>query len=480
MTERQRFVADQGLEMLVGDDLDLQLEMDPRNFRGRSDKPVEFGRAEELRGEWVPLASLAAGTSTDEDSERNDDSEESQIGRPTDADVLLDWLSGENSLSDADTPMTQPLRRLCIVAESGFGKTVRLKWLRRAIADRGSRLIPFYLPIDQLPASNDGLLDELASQMQMVPGNEKRVWPEEKAVESLRRWQLSGRILLLLDAMDQIRGLEQLKQTLSLNGFCKNCTIVVSGRPGVIQAQLEIFRDDFEFIRPVEFTQEQLTTYIGQKRADELPNMEDAADILRNPRVAYYLGYVIPFDRLRELQTASEVFEAACTHLLREGLKCDDAWRLGLVSGMDCVKRIPLPDNYDPDNAKQVQRAHRLLSAIAIEQILLPPPPDQRDPDKEEGDAPPNFSGVTHKEWPRFRKRVFERIRQHDPRYLNEVEGEELFQFDLECLSAANVAITRGLLDVRSVERGIRWRNRSLQEYYNGSLAVGTCHRRRS
>jgi|GEM_PF-1572484 len=440
---RPIFIRDQNMQLLVGEQIDLNYHLHPGRFRGSADKVVQFGPAAEATGTeacWVPLTqALPADPTT----------------TPTAADALLyrldPYLAATDGVHVADT---ERLHRTVLIADSGYGKTVRLRWIRTELSRRHSRLIPFLLNVDQLPGPDTQLLQLLHQQLTETEGHGD--------LRTLERWRKSGRILLLLDAADQIRQLQTLRQLLKHKQW-QQCPIVVSGRPEVIHTHRDIFPPEFgfQYVRPMELTDEQVQRYMGPERYSQLEHLEDAREILRNPRVAWYLGYVIDSRQLKLLKSASDVFESATTHLLQDGLKNKEAWRLGLVTSLGAAMAVAEPpQGYQPQPDSQIERAHRLLSAIAFEQMLLPPEDSAADSDL------PNFSGVNPDEQLPFLTRVFNRVRKHDPRYSGESDGRDLFNFDLQCLSEANVAITRGLLDVGIKLREIRWRNKSLQEFY--------------
>ena len=442
---RPIFIRDQGIEILVGDQIDLQYHLHPSRFRGSADKDVQSGMAGAVgsEGRWVSLAQTM--------SQDNADAAARAI---MDADALLVRL--DPALAAARSLLLeqhQTLHRTVLVADSGYGKTVRLRWIRYELSRQRSRLIPVLLNVDQLPGSDAHLLEIL--QRQLSEANQ----PFE--LRTIDRWRKSGRILLLLDAADQIRELETLTKLLK-DPLWQRCPIVIAGRPEVIHTHRDTFsKVNSQFVRPTELTNDQLQGYTGSERFSQLEHLEDGLEILRNPRVAWYLGYVIETPKLKQLRTASDVFESATGHLLLQGLRNPEAWRLGLACSLqERTERTTPPPAFQPNPDSQVERAHRLLSAIAFEQMLLPP-----EFTAVEG-HPPNFSGVNCDELPEFRTKVFERIRHHDSRYFDKLIGRDLFDVDLQCLSAANAAITRGLLDVEPLWREIRWRNKSLQEFY--------------
>lgn len=461
---RPIFIRDQGLQILVGTDIDLNFQLHPSRFRGLADKPVSFGpqgEAAESAADWVPLAQSLRHLP---EAQQPDDA--TPI---SDADALLYRLDPSLARAAGMTvDAAERLHRLVVIADSGNGKTVRLNWLRMELSRRKSRYIPFLLNIDQIPESDKQFMQMLLKQMR-VAGNDEEAWPDDVALATLKRWRNSGRILLLLDAADQIRQMNSL-QNLLTKGFWKHCPVVVSGRPEVIHTHRSSFQPEFgfQFVRPMELTDDQLQTYMGPERYALLPDdMEDAAEVLRNPRVAWYLGYVIPVAELQSLKSASDVFESATSHLLTEGLKSQSAWKLGTaVTQQERTDDSVPPPGFQPNHGSQIERGHRLLSAIAFEQMLLPP--EESDPEVgEPADLDvPNFSGVDNDELPGFLTRVFERVKAHDDRYSSKETGRDLFNFDMERLSAANAVITRGLLDVASLFREIRWRNKSLQEFY--------------
>lgn len=448
--DRPLFIHDQGLQIFVGDRKNLQFDLHPSRFRGSAEKQVPFdliGEATDSAIPWMPLMETLPKTN-------------SSSSFKTDGDALLYRLDPSvASAHGVQIPESYCLRRTVIIADSGCGKTVRLRWIRTELTSRKSHLIPFLLNVDELPDTDVKLLQLLNRQL---TGTE-----ESADLDDLRHMRDSGKILLLLDAADQIRQ-EATLNALLTHVLWQSCPIVVSGRPEVIHNLRNTFPHTarFQYVQPMELTDEQVERYIRPTRYSQLENLEDAKDILRNPRVAYYLGYEIPESHLSQLRSASDVFESATRHLLTTGLTSVDAWRLGTASSMkERSTNAGRPIGFRPE-ASQIERAHGLLSAVAFEQMLLPP-----EVGPEEGKTPigggdiPNFSGVNEDELGAFEERVFRRIQRHDNRYQGR-RGWDLFKFDLEQLSAANVAITRGLLDVDWPFREIRWRNKSLQEFY--------------
>ncbi|MGV2338115.1 MAG UNVERIFIED_CONTAM: NACHT domain-containing protein [Planctomycetaceae bacterium] len=448
--DRTPFIDDQRLEILVGGRNHLKFHLHPNQFRGSSEKSFPFEPANAssaTQSTWVPLNQTVSSDNR------------SNLPVTTCGDVLVYRLTltpdtAKHGLIDT----SERLLRTVLIADSGYGKTVRLRSIQRDLCQRQASLIPFFLNVDLLPDADEELLLMLIQQLTGIK--------EPTHLERLKALRASGRILLLLDAADQIRQKQTLKELLT-HHLWTACPMVVSARPEVVHSDADTFLSSagFHYVRPMELTDEQVARYIGPRRYGQLENLEDARDILRNPRVAYYLGYRILESQLSQLRSASDVFESAASHLLSEGLKNHGAWRLGLATENEELIEVSVSSAGPPVKQDfQIELAHKLLSAIAFEQMLLPPESRPVEVSSSRTEIP-NFSGVDGNEMPDFLDKVFQRVAMVDPRYRSDF-AKERFRFDLNRLSAANVAITRGLLDVDSPFREIRWRNKSLQEFY--------------
>jgi len=446
---RERFINDHRIDILEGTCIELKYHLHPRHFRGSAEKSSPVTEAENTGACWLPLGQSMGGGTTD-------------IG---DADALLYCLDptiAEAAGIKLEKAKGLQLHRTVVVSDSGYGKTVRLEWLLAELCRRKSRKIPFLLDVDELLKDDDQLLQCLLSKLTAAG--------TRLDLETLKTLREAGQIFLLLDATDQAGDLDTLREIVG-NKAWQKCGIVVSGRPEAFYESIDIFTSanedqserQFRFVKPLELTDDQVGFYIGEGRISHLKDqLDEVQDILRNPRVAYYLGYVIPGDTLSKLKSASDVFEEATEWLLRKALAEKSTWRLGIGFTMRerAEKSVP-PRGFQPERVPQVDRAKLLLSAIAFEQLSLRP-----EGSAEVSDGVPNFSNVKTGDLPSFLNRVFVRVKTVDKSRYDTDLGVDYFYFDLDRLSEANVLISRGLLDTISLRREICWRNKSLHEFY--------------
>ena len=420
----ESFIESQRLEILRSD-ADLSHHLHPGHFRSRADRQTDLPSLDDespsFERAWTPIPQA-------------------------------DLWSRISVYGTAENSTPPPLTRLVLIAESGTGKSIRLRWLQYQAA-LDSRLVPFLVSLEDVPSSTSALQNTLVEQVKEHTGN--RDW--SGAFNHLERLRKSGRLLLLFDGLDEARGARHFFNQMA-SGVWNNCPIVVAGRPGAVYRHRDKFRS-FRFVRPDEFTAEEFKAYMGEDKHEKIrqADLADAIDILHNPRIAFYLKHKVSEEKLSSLQSASDVLETACTQLLKSGLTCDGAWRFGEARTMEerTQHATKTPQEFEP-SPETIELAHQLLSAIAMEQLRL----------TTDIEGQPNFSSVVDADLVAdLLDAVFERVKTLE-RYREESIGRKLFDFDVNCLSAANVAITRDLLDLDGGDLRIQWCNKTLQEFY--------------
>ncbi|MFO0816902.1 MAG: SUMF1/EgtB/PvdO family nonheme iron enzyme [Pirellulales bacterium] len=345
-----------------------------------------------------------------------------------------------------------PFRRLVVTTDAGIGKTVNLEWLQYAIHGRVDLTTAFLVKLGGVRTDAAHFLEDV-----LVPDFRRRLDDErmdERAAEShLLRQRSRGDLVLLFDELDQIAvhslGARLLKHLLADSKWA-SCAIVVAGRPHALNAfrEEELFsKHDWRFVQLDEFTPRQQQTFLGDTLYERIPKESEAREILSVPRVLYYLKK-LGADELAGVRTPSDIYWRAFRHMVRDGLKSDAA------SGL---ARFGLSDPPREITDSQVERAFKLLGAIAWE-MLWSPDPDLRG----ETTPAPNFNRVEGvAPLKQFHAALYGRFK--DLEY-DKTGLKELYH-DLECLKAMNTALSHGVIDSPGFSP-VLWRNRSLQEFF--------------
>lgn len=356
-----------------------------------------------------------------------------------------------------------PIRRLFLTVDSGVGKSTNMRRLEAAINDRLGEQLAFYIDLSRVRCSLDDFIEqELCRQIQhRIAPDDDQISTEEllKEIGSLRR---RGRLVLLLDALDQAspRGREVLWDLLSSAAW-KHCRVVVSGRPYAVFAEFEnghgIFHtsgDEWRFARLDEFTAGQQAVFLGvtndgRSRHSLIPH--EAQEIFSVPRVLETIRNDVHDSELAGLKTPSDVYALAIPRLVAGGLAGGEA------------KRIGLEDHEQPraksDRSKlefQVEFVMTLLSAIAFEMYRNDSEDDEPLPDEHE----PNFAGIDEDDFARFRKRVQRRFES-----VRSVSSDRWFAEQVSRLFDLNALVDDGLLEQSGPGHSIVWRSRTLQEF---------------
>ena len=367
------------------------------------------------------------------------------------------------------------LDRVVFVVDSGMGKTKNLERLQYELCrDDGSQspssLLPIFLEADDLPsasASDEELLRKLwravCSKDHGYPALEERQAHlqdnEPAALEWLRQLRRSGRLVLLIDALDQATDskLKSLcewlgkagafvpKSSTAVSSEWQRCRFVVTGRPFVIQDERfrELFADDsrgWRFVELDPFRVAEQQAFLGRfpdgtERWDKVP--PEARSLLGTPRVCQYLND-LPDEKWPSLRTASDVYFQALWFMVEKGLKAEPAREFGSGSS-------------DPD--QQIKEALQFLGAMAFEMIARPGESSEtlrhRVPrDEHHSD-----------EYEDYRKKVRTRLQESF-----EWKGKKEFAKDWDALKGMNSAVEFWFLE-ETKQQVVQFRDATIKEF---------------
>ncbi len=281
--------------------------------------------------------------------------------------------------------------RVGLVCGAGLGKTTTLQWLASAInrLEGDSPFLAFFRELEDLPEDGEGLLLEMVKAILKVTAVE-----ESMGLEYLRRLRKEGRIVLLLDSLDQagpdpkgpaVKVLREL-----LEGPWTNCRIWVSGRPYAFQVGGMALRHGhpnvrWQFVRVGQLDHAECRQLLATTDLPNLPRDSYSTPFLfdtltpagqRQARVPRFgrLMARLPAKRLQYLKneatTLWELYNYVAfdrlgeTGLLDDGLKADKACRLGWHKTEPPPKTLTFRKH-------QVRLAHDILGAMAFEMFAL-------------------------------------------------------------------------------------------------------------
>jgi hypothetical protein len=249
------------------------------------------------------------------------------------------------------------LKRLCVTTDAGVGKTTTLRWIEWQAPAEDPLLLAVYLRLSDLPEDPAGYLSSPETSPLVhafrVKAGVGQVGPREAAA-LLRRLLAQGRLLLLLDGLDQTRtrgGAGRNPRVTALRRFLegegRQCRVIVAGRPHAVLAYWpDLFQDGgWSFARVEEFTPEQQRNYLGEERWQRLRQIDMA--VLAIPRALEAIRR-LALQKLDDLRTAGDVYWECVGSLLNEGVNIDA---------------------FAGERAGRVEKFRRLLAALAFEMV---------------------------------------------------------------------------------------------------------------
>lgn len=370
------------------------------------------------------------------------------------------------------------LSRVVVVVDSGRGKTTLLRRLAMQLGQHPDvavqQTLAVRVEVNQLPpttdehwATDEEVLDRLADVLLTGNAKLKRLVASSGDVRlRLRGWlalqRANGRLLLLLDAVDQSRGpqLKTLKRMLTGElPEWKDCRCILTGRPPAIRElnarflgrQFEQPQNGWRVVELQAFSESDQQDYLGLDRWNKLPPA--ARVLLETPRVCEYARGLTDAEAAT-LKTEADVYYGSLRRMLSFGLLTEIAKSFGpgresgALPGEE-VRTAP---------PAQIDAALQLLSAIAFEMISLP--------NKDAGnlrnevtaaDSPADFES--------FLNRVQARVRTASRCQWND---DQKFYQDVRRLDAVNAAqFDFWFFDTHNAERfeEIRFRDATIKEF---------------
>jgi formylglycine-generating enzyme required for sulfatase activity len=394
------------------------------------------------------------------------------------------------------------LRRVVLTTDAGIGKSANLEWLQYAInqraksehatieaaaetrssatanfatassatvtlIDHSTTSLAILLRLGSLKPPGENELGEewlerqLVREWQKNTANGTKKLDDIPALAMVKRLRDEGRLVLLIDELDQARQnvIEALGARLNEPSWSR-CRVIVAGRPYAIRQNrkglfsLGQHRDlTWHFVQINEFTEDQQRSYLGTmddggSRYKTIP--PEVREILRTPRVLYYIRHEIPDNQLETIKNASDVYAMATRNLIQEGLEGSKG---ASENGLGLMKA----DVTDTT----ISLAYRILSGFAFLMLQTVPPPDEtlgNTTDRDE--SGPNFSKVSGMQLADLRNRLFKRLVPDS--YAKDDRSK--FDEDLKRIQAMNTVVQWGIID-SALNEELLWRNRQLQEF---------------
>ena len=233
------------------------------------------------------------------------------------------------------------LNRVVITTDSGIGKTATTEYLEYRFNLPDTRKTCFRLTVADICRAdgplgssstevNVNLIEFLAGRIRNA--STKLSWGVQESRQYVRRIARTGRLVLVIDGLDQPAGSIERLTTVLESPFWNQTQIILAGRP----YSLNRHRDDFlnspnwTFLRLEELTPTQQATYLGD-RYQKIP--DEARSILSIPRVLYYLKHKMSEAEIAAAKTPADVFYGAIKEMINQALAGSDiARRLGAES----------------------------------------------------------------------------------------------------------------------------------------------------
>ncbi|MBX7168087.1 MAG: SUMF1/EgtB/PvdO family nonheme iron enzyme [Pirellulales bacterium] len=343
--------------------------------------------------------------------------------------LFLDWL-----LRAKETH-----RWLCVTTDGGIGKSTLLRWAEAAIARHAPGYFAVYLDLPRVAAPVAGE-PPLAWILRVVVAKVRATLAEtgpsgirsdaQQLAAQLVRLLHAGRLVLLVDALDQTQSLDpQTVAKVDLLGrflaeYGPACRVVVAGRPhGVVRYRHSLFaQPHWRFAQLSPFTENEVREYLGPERFDLLGQLD--VDVLAIPRFLELIRRELPLGQLRKLRTGSGVYHACMTQDLERIAKQD-------LRGSHGVARL------------KSEHAEQLLALLAFAML------------RQE-----NFAGVPAQEFADFRAGLW---RHYQGELL--ISSPEAFEERLDLVGQANEVLDHGYLDNDGL-RQVYWRDPTLQAFF--------------
>lgn len=305
-------------------------------------------------------------------------------------------------------------RRTRILADSAMGKTSFLLYVSKQIAEAQEGRLPILVThISDLPwGDNKQLIKKLSSQLVghlTSSANRREEW--------LMRLIERGKVVFLLDALDQtgtIDGLASFIDSVSANSAA--CSVLITGRPFVLNSKGAAFRGDWQTLRLDPFDKRRQRKYLGKKHSAQLLDSRSWRpwkDLLEVPLLLQLLRDLAGTGKLTKLPNRHAIYSIALAELIAQG-------KLSLA---ETPYAEFLVDQTDVD---------RILCRIAWEMVVGG-----------------NFTGVANgKEYRQLRDRI------SDPKLL-------------QAITQVNITTLESVLDIPSEVR-FAWRHLSFCEFFAG------------
>ncbi|SEQ25163.1 SUMF1/EgtB/PvdO family nonheme iron enzyme [Nitrosomonas ureae] len=276
--------------------------------------------------------------------------------------------------------ITQSLKRVFVISGGGIGKSTFLEWLRFKLSSEDPATLAFLFVKEDF---QDDKINELEINYK-INGLEtiinllvKKIDPLSDKAELIKSWIKSekdaGRIVLLIDGLDHFQKQNKMSSWLiELQSAWHNCSIVLSGRPYVVNSKTwssrrsnnQMFVGNWQFYRLKEFTENQQKAYLGVTnsrdqeqsivfRRDLVP--EGERGMLGIPRVLEYLLELTP-EQFSKIDSVTKVFDSALSNLVTKSLNENEKLK----------KLGQYPSQFDLNQTDQTKYVLAILGVLAF------------------------------------------------------------------------------------------------------------------
>ena len=283
-----------------------------------------------------------------------------------------------------------PVRRLVFTSEAGGGKSVALQWLWQQWNRSGSGRLAILMNAgdfhrEPLRGASEAtvharLTEFLATQLikpSLGEADSAGVHPQliQTAQRMIERARRLGKLVLLIDGLDQASSESTLLKQVVESQFWAECGFVLAGRQYAVGTRPKLFADGlarevddpraWKFVRMEPLNADQITRYLDLGRegrpqyADIPPNIQP---MLGTPRVLWYLRELAP-DEYSTLSSGADLFERVLGKIIWHGLEQSREARLiGHTGTEDEIPEAP--------QASSQAEAWELLQTIAYAMLF--------------------------------------------------------------------------------------------------------------